>query len=177
MDDQPPTTPPKKSIKSYITTISRKVSQKTVTGAQHLGTLARSATTVSRRSKPSKSSGRKYSTTTNTTTTTTMKSITSVFIPSSDVNGMNNNNSGNIGGGPPAPRLPNVVYRSPDADFIESQMEARIRSIGANNNGGGENKEEEGGDGDGKEEKEEKKKDRMGGYTIRIISPNCNNEA
>ncbi|KAF3176844.1 hypothetical protein EYR41_011870 [Orbilia oligospora] len=177
MDDQPPTTPPKKSIKSYIATISRKVSQKTVTGAQQLGTLARSATTVSRRSKTSKSSGRKYSTTTNSTTTTTMKFITSVFIPSSDVNGMNNNNSGNIGGGPPAPRLPNVVYRSPDADFIESQMEATIRSIGASNNGGGENKEEEGGDGDGKEEKEGKKKDRMGGYTIRIISPNCNNEA
>ncbi|KAF3213506.1 hypothetical protein TWF106_007421 [Orbilia oligospora] len=178
MDDhKPPTTPPKKSIKSYITTLSRKVSQKTVTGAQHLGTLARSATTASRRSKTSKTSDRKYS----TTTTTTMKSVTSVFIPSSDINGINNNNNGGgNNGGPPAPRLPNVVYRSPDADFIESHMEARIRSIGANNNNndnngdGGENKEE---DGDGKEEKEGKKEDRMGGYTIRIINPNCNNEA
>ncbi|KAK6498158.1 hypothetical protein TWF506_004397 [Arthrobotrys conoides] len=152
MDDQTTPLSPKKSLKSYITTLTRKVSKKTVTGAQHLGTLARS-TTVSR-SKTSKSS-RKYNTTTNTTMT--MNSVASVFIPS-DLNG---------GGPPQAPRLPNVVYRSPDADFIESQMEAKIRSIGTINEG--EQKEDK----EGKKEK----KDRMGGYTIRIIKPNCNNEA
>ncbi|RVD89372.1 uncharacterized protein DFL_000384 [Arthrobotrys flagrans] len=138
----------KKSLKSYFTAFSRKFSQKTVTSAQH---LARSVTVS--RSKSTKSS-RKHS---NTTTTTTSTSIASVFIPrrqSAQVNGT------------PAPRLPNIVYRSPDADFIESHMEAKIRSIGASN---------ESGKGEEKEEVKEKK-DRMEGYTIRIIDPSSNNE-
>ncbi|KAK6495140.1 hypothetical protein TWF481_003168 [Arthrobotrys musiformis] len=159
MADTNPSVKEKKSLKSYLTTLTRKVSQKTATGAQQLGNLARSATIT--RSKTMK--GRKNHDNPNAiiTTTTTTTSVASVFIPPRTVTSPPPPLEVD---GKPAPRLPNIVYRSPDADFIESHMEAKIRSIGSNGEA------EKGGD-------EVKKKDRMGGYTIRIIDPNSNKDA
>ncbi|KAK6347506.1 hypothetical protein TWF718_005347 [Orbilia javanica] len=138
----------KKSIKTYITTLSRKASKKAASGAQQLGTLARSATISRSKSKASKKNK----------TTTPTGSVTSSFFY---------HDLSAAPGETLAPRLPNVVYRSPDADFIESHMEARIRSIGSDDS-----------ETEGEEEvKQKKKKDRMGGYTIRIIEPSSANEA
>ncbi|KAK6519102.1 hypothetical protein TWF281_003791 [Arthrobotrys megalospora] len=145
MDDPNPPPPPppppkdKKTLKEYIASLTRKVSQKTALGAQHLGTLARSATISRSRNSKARRNSILASSTSPTTTTTTSA-------PKKDT--------------ATAPRLPNIVYRSPDADFIESHMEASIRSIGADI----EAEKEIGKEGD----------DRMGGYTIRLIDPRTN---
>ncbi|KAK6334423.1 hypothetical protein TWF730_003637 [Orbilia blumenaviensis] len=156
----PPLLPPKekKTLKSYLNSITRRVSQKTALGAQHLGNIARSATLSKRR----ESKRSKLSTTTTTNNTTTSNFMASPTMASFATLPISKNDTS-------VPRLPNVVYRSPDADFIESHMEAKIQSIGAAN---GDIKKKE------KEENEERMKkeeeaDRMGGFTIRLIDPDA----